>query len=143
VHRHITEHALRMHRHREAYAQPVSEALDFVREHLVNYVEDCLTPLADVDAQGVARKSDVELDERATLQDQPWTSAKSILDGPKPDLERLIEEKEYVILAVAARYLERHSDHVRRLVREKKILRVGQGRPIKISAESLRKYKRG
>ena len=66
-----------------------------------------------------------------------------MLDGPKPDLERLIEEKEYIILAVAARYLERHPDHVRRLVREKKILRVGQGRPIKISSESLRKYKRG
>ena len=44
VHRHITEHALKMHRHREAYAQPVSEALDLVRAHLVNYVEDCLTP---------------------------------------------------------------------------------------------------
>ncbi len=143
VHRHITEHALKMQRHKEAYDQPVSEALDFVREHLMNYVEDCLTPLADVDAQGLARKSDVQLDERATPQDQPWTSAESMLDGPKPDLERLIEEKEYIILAVAARYLERHPDHVRRLVREKKILRVGQGRPIKISSESLRKYKRG
>jgi hypothetical protein len=58
------------------------------------------------------------------------------------DLERLIEGKEAVDLPTAARYLERSRDHVRRLVRKKKLRRLGQGRPIKVSTASLRKYKR-
>ena len=56
------------------------------------------------------------------------------------DLERLIERKEAVDVPTAARYLQLTPDHVWRLVRKTKLVRVGQGR-IKVSTQSLRNYK--
>jgi hypothetical protein len=58
------------------------------------------------------------------------------------DLERLIEGKRSVGIVMAAKYLGLSRHHVGRLVtRNKKLNRVGQGRPMKISVESLREYK--
>ena len=59
----------------------------------------------------------------------------------EPDLERLIEGKSDVGIATAARYLLRTSGHVQRLVREKRLKRIGQGRPIRVSTASLRERK--
>jgi excisionase family DNA binding protein len=60
---------------------------------------------------------------------------------PEPDLERLIQGKAHLDVPVAARYLGLSHDHVRRLVREGKLIKIGQGRRVKIAAESLRAYK--
>ncbi len=62
-------------------------------------------------------------------------------DASGPNLERLIQGKEWVNVVVAARYLERTSDHVRRLVASGTLVRLGRGRPLKISVASLRIYK--
>jgi hypothetical protein len=59
----------------------------------------------------------------------------------EPDLERLVEGKPSVGVAVAARYLLRSRGHVERLVREKKLKRVGKGRPVQVSTASLRERK--
>jgi hypothetical protein len=59
------------------------------------------------------------------------------------DPERLIRGKDYVTLTHASQYLELNQDHVRRLVKNRKLKRVGQGRPLKISVKSLRDYKCG
>jgi hypothetical protein len=61
--------------------------------------------------------------------------------GVGPDLERLVQAKLHVNVAMAAKYLERTSDHVRRLVASGDLVRLGRGRPLKISVESLRVYK--
>jgi excisionase family DNA binding protein len=61
--------------------------------------------------------------------------------SPEPDLERLIQDKMHLDLPAAARYLNLSVDHVRRLVRMGKLTQIGQGRPMKISRESLRAYK--
>jgi hypothetical protein len=62
--------------------------------------------------------------------------------GPaEPDLERLIEGKPSVRIATAARYLQRSSGHVERLVRDGTLKRVGQGRPTQVSTASLRERK--
>ena len=65
---------------------------------------------------------------------------------PRPDLptvdpERLIAEKDRVGVPAAARYLDRTEDHVLRLLREKKLEQLGQGKPKQVSTASLRKYK--
>jgi predicted urease superfamily metal-dependent hydrolase len=57
------------------------------------------------------------------------------------DLERLIQGKEHVGIVKAATYLELSIEHIRRLVRKGNLVRLGQGRPMKISVESLRVYK--
>ncbi|MBZ5604696.1 MAG: hypothetical protein LAO79_20550 [Acidobacteriia bacterium] len=61
--------------------------------------------------------------------------------GVEPDLERLIEGKQSVGIATAARYLERSSGQVERLVRDGVLKRVGQGRPTQVSTASLRTRK--
>jgi hypothetical protein len=59
----------------------------------------------------------------------------------QPDLEQLIEGKQSVRIATAARYLQRTSGHVERLVRAGELKRIGQGRPIQVSTGSLRTRK--
>jgi len=59
----------------------------------------------------------------------------------EPDLERLIEGKQSVGIATAARYLQRSSGQVERLVRDGTLKRVGEGRPTQVSTASLRKRK--
>jgi hypothetical protein len=59
----------------------------------------------------------------------------------KPSLDRLVEKKLHVGIPTAARYLERSEDHVRRLVRNHRLVRCGMTRPIQVSTKSLRKYK--
>jgi hypothetical protein len=81
--------------------------------------------------------------ETAPTQHDAGSSYAADAHLPEPDLERLIQEKEHVDLPFAARYLGRTDDHVRRLVRQRKLDQVGQGRPKKISTESLRIYKHG
>ena len=63
------------------------------------------------------------------------------LKSKGPDLEPLIQGKEHVGVLTAARYLTLSREHVWRLVRTRKLVRLGKGRPIKISTESLRVYK--
>jgi hypothetical protein len=58
------------------------------------------------------------------------------------DREPLIDGKEHVMVRIAARYLERTEDHVRRLVRMRRLVRIGKLRPIRVSTRSLREYKR-
>jgi hypothetical protein len=61
--------------------------------------------------------------------------------GDPSNLERLIQEKGNVDISTAALYLSLTRDHVARLVRQEKLARIGQGRPIKVSTGSLRTYK--
>jgi hypothetical protein len=54
--------------------------------------------------------------------------------------ENLLGNKEWVDVGLAAQYLQMNQDHVRRLVRKGKLTRIGKGRPIKITTESIRQY---
>jgi hypothetical protein len=69
------------------------------------------------------------------------TAAGNAAPTPIPvDLERLIAGKESVDVPTSARYLELSDEHVRRLIRTGKLVRLGEGR-IKVSTASLRSYK--
>lgn len=59
---------------------------------------------------------------------------------PEADLERLIEGKN-VDAFTAARYLNLSKDHVIKLAQKGKLTRVGEGKAVKVSTESLRRYK--
>ena len=68
--------------------------------------------------------------------------AGSIVASPRveQDLEYLLAGKSWVQVLTAAKYLNKTPDHIRRLVRQKKLASLGHGRPIKVSTAALRKY---
>ena len=96
--------------------------------------------IVTISLMGAAGKGHLKVNwDEAFRRDDPVSSTGIGVVGG--DLERFIQGKEHVGIVTAATYLERSREHIRRLVRNGDLVRLGQGRPMKISVESLRAYK--
>lgn len=112
-------------------------ALDLFREDLGILTS---SRIVTISLMGAAGKGHLKVNwDEAFRRDDPVSSDGVAVVGR--DLERLIQGEEHVGIVKAATYLELSIEHIRRLVRKGKLVRLGQGRPMKISVKSLRVYK--
>jgi hypothetical protein len=95
VHRYLTLYALKMCRYANDYSTSVTEALDYVRRHLVDYVEDVLVPSVATD-QGAEVVKGMLAEHRfqsSSREDQTTRSegpSSAIIKGNKPNAQRHI-----------------------------------------------------